>query len=69
MAAVHIDGIQSIEIKGGVVCVSAVSDGETIKWKMPLAEYRRALMVANAVLAEHDHPGRIVPIKRIKLDG
>lgn len=70
MAAAHIDCVDKIEInKNGIVRVLAVSDGDPVVWKMPLSEYRKALLAANAVLADHDHPKRVVPFGKRVRDG
>jgi hypothetical protein len=65
MAGIHIEFVQDIYIRDGVACVSAKSDGDVVKWYLPLPSFRAGVQLANAALALHDHP-RVTPLRRGK---
>lgn len=64
VAAAYIAQAPDIVIENGVACVTAMSNGKTLKWHLPLREFRVALAIASQVLAKHDRAGDVVPFSR-----
>lgn len=65
VAAAYIAQAPEIVIENGVACVTAVSNGKVLQWHLPVVAFRHALLVANAVMANYDHPpDNVRPIKR-----
>ena len=63
-ASIHIDEPPEVVIKDDVVSVTAISNGEVVRWCLSLPSFRMALAHATAVLALYDHPASNV--ERIK---
>ena len=60
VVAAYVSEAPEISIDNGVACVRVRSDTETMRFHMPLVQFRIAVHRAHRVISEHDAAGCVL---------